>query len=103
MKLPKEGSHVRKIYDQLFTNKGIWLELENPYPNYYSLRAAVAQLRDFYELDIESRPRPSHATRGRARSDYMLKGRYINNDYVSYMKKEEKVRDRRSCYSGQDR
>lgn len=69
--LPKPGSRVRKLYNELFAHRGKVITLSN----YKALASEITALKDYYGCDI----------RNFGRGRYSLVGEWVGKNYVDYV------------------
>lgn len=76
--MPREGSRIRKVADFLLDNRGEWVKI--PWQEFgiktHHLGTMIAQLRDFYGMDIRS---------AGPHKGYCLRGEYMGKDYICYL------------------
>lgn len=87
--IPRDGSRLRFVYDLFQANKGKVIEFQ---PSLIGDPRIVAQLQDFYGLDIR-RVRNGSSRVGRI-STWVLAGEWFGRVYVDYVAEHEATLDR---------
>jgi|SRR5882724_8899568 len=76
--IPREGTHLREVYDLFQSSKGVPIEWSPGNRGKY-----IMDLTDFYGLDI--RRLQSGNSRSGRKSQYVLAGEWIGRVYIDYI------------------
>ena len=85
MPYPREGSRIRKVYDRLHDAPGVFVEIDDLFPESHKRGVLLEQLRNFYGLEIET-IRGYRNRHGLYRQSlWRLVGEYFGSEKVDYV------------------
>lgn len=83
---PTPGSRIRRLWDRLYENRGLVIELiDLGYPGASYLASDIRRLQDTYGFDIRVRRRSWGRGGGERNALYCLVGEWKGDKYVDYV------------------